>query len=86
MKILKSVKGTDWCLINYYAIPEEGFDLDLKFAENQNIKIVLTDVIPGLPVRGEIKIKPRLDYMMSNGDITLATKKFVITLEKSIKR
>jgi hypothetical protein len=78
MKELKPVDKTEWFLIRYYAFPEEGIDMELKLLEKQNIEISLTDFIYSLPVLGEIKIKHRPDYMMSNGDMTMATKKFTI--------
>ena len=78
MKKLKPVDKTEWYLIKYYAFPEEGIDMELLLLEKQNIEISLTDFIYGLPVIGEVKIKQRPDYMMSNGDLTMATKKFII--------
>ncbi len=78
MKELKPVDKTEWYLIKYYAFPEEGIDMELRLLEKQNIEISLTDFIYGLPVLGEVKIKQRPDYMMSNGDLTMATKKFII--------
>lgn len=78
MKELKPVNKTEWYLLKYYAFPEEGIDMELMLLEKQNIEISLTDFIYGLPVLGEVKIKPRPDYMMSNGDMTMATKKFII--------
>jgi hypothetical protein len=78
MKELKPVDKTEWFLIRYYAFPEEGIDMELKLLEKQNIEISLTDFIYSLPVLSEIKIKHRPDYMMSNGDMTMATKKFTI--------
>lgn len=78
MKELKLMDGTEWYLLRYYALPEEGIDMELKLLEKQNIEISLTDIVYGLPVLGEVKIKQRPDYMMSNGDMTMATKKFII--------
>jgi uncharacterized Tic20 family protein len=84
LKMLNGLKDSEWHLIRYYAFPEEGIDMELKIEENQNIEISLIDFIYGLPVLREINIKPRPDYMMSNGDMTIATKKFVVAHKKSI--
>jgi len=78
MKKLKLMDGAEWYLLRYYALPEEGIDIELKLLGKQNIEIRLTDFIYGLPVLSKVEIKPRPDYMMSNGDMTMATKKFII--------
>lgn len=83
MKELKLPEGTEWYYIRYFAFPEEGIDMEIQLTEKQNLEICLTNRIYGLPVLKGIEIKPRPDYMMSNGDMTLATKKFVITHGKS---
>ena len=86
MKELILTEGSEWYFIRYFAFPEEGIDMELQIMENQDLEICLINSIYGLPVLQEIEIKPRPDYMMSNGDMTMATKKFVITNEKSILR
>ncbi len=75
--------GSEWFLIRYFAFPDEGIELELVLSDTQNIEVVLTDTEIGLPDLHEITIKPRPDYMMSAGDRTMATKKYVITAEGS---
>jgi len=91
-KELRRLKGTDWYTVKYFAFPDEGINMGLELFGKQNIEIVLTDIVIGLPNLSETKIKPRPDYMMSGGgsghgtlagDRTLATKKFIITHEAS---
>ncbi len=82
-KELKRWKNSEWNLIGYYAFPEVGIDMELKYSENQDIEITLTDVVIGLPDLPDIKIKQRPNYMMSAGDRTYATKKFLITHDKA---
>ena len=91
-KELRRLERTDWYSLKYFAFPDEGIDMELELSEKQNIEIVLTDIVIGLPELRETKLKLRPNYMMSGGgsghgtlagDRTLATKKFIITHEAS---
>jgi len=84
LKKLRLLGDTKWHLIRYYAFPEEGIDMELKLSENQDIEIVLTDIVFGLPDLQEITITQRPNYMMSGNDRTFATKKFLITQKNSM--
>ncbi len=76
MKKLKQINDTDWNLIRYFAFPQEGIVMELKLEEEQNIEINLTDIVYGLPQISGIEIPQRPNYMMSNGDKTMAMKSF----------
>jgi hypothetical protein len=76
MKALEHFNNTDWNLIRYFAIPNEGIEVELNFAKDQNIEISLTDIIYGLPEIPGFEIPQRLHYMMSNGDRSMAAKSF----------
>jgi len=77
MKDLNLYNNSDRYLLRYFALPEEGIELEILL-ENRDVELYLTDFIYGLPAPAGIEIKPRPDYMMSDGDMTIATKKFVI--------
>jgi hypothetical protein len=76
LKELKRLDNTEWHLIRYYAFPEEGIDMELILSGNQDIEIILTEIVYGLPDVKGITIKQRPNDMMSAGDRTITTKKF----------
>ena len=76
MKDLQRVNDTDWYLIKYFAFPEEGIDMTLNLDDKQEIEIRLIDFVYGLPDLPEVQKYPRPSNMMSNGDRTIATKRF----------
>jgi len=78
LKTIQSVTETHGILIRYYALPEEGIEVDMQLLSTSGLELILTDIIYGLPVLNEMKIKPRPNFMMSNGDMTVATKKFIL--------
>ncbi|MFC2123583.1 M28 family peptidase [Bacteroidota bacterium] len=76
LKEIHPFRMTEWYLIHYYTLTPEGIDLELKFENENNIEICLTDISYGLPDFLSATQKQRPEYMMPSRDRTVATKLF----------
>ncbi len=72
---LRSPGKTNWHILRYFAMPENGIKLTIYADPKEEIKLNITDQDYGMPDFIENKNRP--EYMMARGDRTIATMRFV---------